>query len=674
MPNDYYTVQPGDTLGAIARDRFDGVSIDQLTGYSSGNPDLIRPGERIRLLNPLNSGTSTGSAPGQLGSTGQPGGNIANDLIARANQFINQNQQSDVALNDPNTPPLRGQQGGSANTSLTQGFLGLLSGGTQPARPNLVDFYREQREDANIEGLQNEINTYDQQIRQILSDVDTGIESAEGRPVDSSVVQGQVERLTVEEQRQLDRINRVRQDAVNRLNNANQSIQTILQYTQLDYQNAQAEYQNKFNQQIQLFNVFNDERVRIEERANEIADREDDQAFQLALEDQRQIQRNKDNARANLNIIYGAVQAGGLDLASADDVTIQNIRNFELQAGLPVGLHEAISAENPLDEIVSEHERISGGVKYVDVVFRENDGTGAGRLYTKSVVTDGLLNQVAGTQYSFDDYITDLEQERQQSISPSDLPDEERLRLENNYTDELSIITRSRQIANLTDSAKAVIQNPELIDSYSGSQGDEIRNRIIQEISSIGIDTSFLTSETKTKPVLPNPAQQTLVRATSVRDNIVKLTRLLETTQTGPVTGRLRRINPYDEIRQQIDALTTIITPGLARLAGEVGILTDRDIIRYRSTFAGTINTPEAIELLQNQILRSVDESINSNLDFYNALGYDLGDLPNTFNRPDLVEQTTRNTYDTQNQQFRTVDDRYAEYQRRFNGSNNENN
>lgn len=44
----YYTVQPGDTLSKIALQHYGNASAyNKLSGYSSGNPNLIYPGEKI---------------------------------------------------------------------------------------------------------------------------------------------------------------------------------------------------------------------------------------------------------------------------------------------------------------------------------------------------------------------------------------------------------------------------------------------------------------------------------------------------------------------------------------------------------------------------------------------------------------------------------------------------
>ena len=135
----------------------------------------------------------------------------------------------------------------------------------------------------------------------------------------------------------------------------------------------------------------------------------------------------------------------------------------------------------------------------------------------------------------------------------------------------------------------------------------------------------------------------------------------MKATQTGPISGRLRQINPYDAERQEINALVAVTTPGLAKLSGETGTLSDVDIALYRSAFGGDINTQEAIDLLQNQLLAKVDQSINSVLDIYDDIGYDLGDIPVRFNRGDLSD-----TVQQPQQDYGSDQEFYSELERLF--------
>ena len=62
-----YEVKRGDTLSAIAK-RF-GVPINQITGYRSGNPNLIYPGEKLTVGEPI-------PELGGLGGTLKEGGGV----------------------------------------------------------------------------------------------------------------------------------------------------------------------------------------------------------------------------------------------------------------------------------------------------------------------------------------------------------------------------------------------------------------------------------------------------------------------------------------------------------------------------------------------------------------------------------------------------------------------
>ena len=105
-----YTVQSGDTLSAIGA-KF-GVPYQQITGYASGNPNLIRPGEVLNI--PASGGSSirtlpiTGSAP---------------VVQQQPQQQVRQQPQQQVVQQ----PQQQVQSGGGSNTAaglVAQGYYG----------------------------------------------------------------------------------------------------------------------------------------------------------------------------------------------------------------------------------------------------------------------------------------------------------------------------------------------------------------------------------------------------------------------------------------------------------------------------------------------------------------------------------------------------------------------
>lgn len=82
-----YLVQPGDTLSAIAKKM--GVPISSITGYRSGNPNLIYPGEKLQITGVNNPSISSGQMPPQQNSQGQSGGGTFPNISSGSNQPIN---------------------------------------------------------------------------------------------------------------------------------------------------------------------------------------------------------------------------------------------------------------------------------------------------------------------------------------------------------------------------------------------------------------------------------------------------------------------------------------------------------------------------------------------------------------------------------------------------------
>lgn len=77
----------------------------------------------------------------------------------------------------------------------------------------------------------------------------------------------------------------------------------------------------------------------------------------------------------------------------------------------------------------------------------------------------------------------------------------------------------------------------------------------------------------------------------------------------GPIAGRILGKNPYDAELQALDRLVSQTVPGMARgVFGEVGVLTDQDVERYRKMLASVKDDPK----LANQILDDLEDKIAS--------------------------------------------------------------
>lgn len=125
-----------------------------------------------------------------------------------------------------------------------------------------------------------------------------------------------------------------------------------------------------------------------------------------------------------------------------------------------------------------------------------------------------------------------------------------------------------------------------------------------------------------------------LTKAFLVVDQIDTLTTLTESEATGPVSGIIRSNNPYDSKAQQIKAQLTQIVPNLARgVFGEVGVLTDADVALYSKTLPNLTNPTDIRDAIAGLTLKTVQRSIENQLEVLAASGIDVSGFENKYNR-----------------------------------------
>lgn len=84
----------------------------------------------------------------------------------------------------------------------------------------------------------------------------------------------------------------------------------------------------------------------------------------------------------------------------------------------------------------------------------------------------------------------------------------------------------------------------------------------------------------------------------------------------GPILGRIRSANDYDDAAKEINARLQGITPGIARgVFGEVGVLTDKDIERYKATLPNMATDKDQVDTLMKIITEKVEGQIANTLE-----------------------------------------------------------
>jgi hypothetical protein len=132
--------------------------------------------------------------------------------------------------------------------------------------------------------------------------------------------------------------------------------------TEKDYDNASADYNSQMSQNVSIFNALKG----------------------ISEDAKSEIEKAEDDARSSLQIVYNAIQSGGLSLKdiTADQKAL--ISKLETQSGLPVGFYQSLQNKNPKAEVVGTYNWTGADNKeYVSVLTKDPD---TGEIKTNNVV------------------------------------------------------------------------------------------------------------------------------------------------------------------------------------------------------------------------------------------------------------------------------------------------
>ncbi|MCF7835796.1 MAG: hypothetical protein K9M15_01610 [Candidatus Marinimicrobia bacterium] len=211
----------------------------------------------------------------------------------------------------------------------------------KPEAPSMVDLFNQQRQQLGVGDLETELSDYDAKLAQLDADYDITVADEEGRLVSMKQIQKRRYPLYKEYLKQKSELETKRARVATQLNNKYNVLETMVNLTGQDYQNASQAYQQKFNNNISLMNLI---------RGVKQYEKDD-------------IQTEKDNALAISQIYVEMIQSGWTP-STVDKI---KIRNIELQAGLPTGY--IITIAN------------SSGGKTIKTQWTSDDGTGVNILY-----------------------------------------------------------------------------------------------------------------------------------------------------------------------------------------------------------------------------------------------------------------------------------------------------
>lgn len=172
---------------------------------------------------------------------------------------------------------------------------------------------------------------------------------------------------------------------------------------------------------------------------------------------------------------------------------------------------------------------------------------------------------------------------------------------------------------------------------------DEIANKKVEAQKSLQIaglnpdDPNYLQNmmalSSGGKPV--DVATRTKIsKGLLVLSQLTELQKNIKNADTGPIIGILRSANPWDTKAQLISAQLTSIVPNLARgTYGEVGVLTDNDVALYSKTLPNIKSTEELRNAVLAMTVKTVQRSIETELQIAAGTGLDVAGLKNVWER-----------------------------------------
>ena len=163
--------------------------------------------------------------------------------------------------------------------------------------------------------------------------------------------------------------------------------------------------------------------------------------------------------------------------------------------------------------------------------------------------------------------------------------------------------------------------------SAGGSTGNPSAD-IMVEAGVLGTDADPMLSKmaaTAGGRLLTQSEVEPLTNSMRVIDGLQDLKGAIGNTNTDPIIGFFRSMNPYDLKASQIDAAITQLVPQLARgTYGEVGVLTDTDMARYSGTLPNLTSTEAQNKAIMALTLRKVRSGFVSQLSAMESAGRDV--------------------------------------------------
>lgn len=257
-----------------------------------------------------------------------------------------------------------------------------------PAQPQLTDVYQQMRQAQGITAIEDTIGQYDSEKADLMSKAaELKLGATEG--YSEATAGARISEADRNIQDKIDFINRQEALAQNKLQIKNDFINTMMGYTEKDYNTTRQNYEYEFNKNLQIQNAYTSAINR-----------------ELTLDE-----KQKNDARATLSSMWNmAKESVAKDPKTLDDYFKTNsstIQQLELQAGEPAGSFEAYVRAVPDVTIIGKVKGTDANGKEF-MSYQGMDANGqiintkvyTGGVATKTVASASQNIQVKASQYS----------------------------------------------------------------------------------------------------------------------------------------------------------------------------------------------------------------------------------------------------------------------------------
>lgn len=266
------------------------------------------------------------------------------------NDFHNLVLQATSELNEPQI---------SDETRLANIKQRVLPANPVPTAPNMLQAYESLRADPNITNLETSLSDLKKQENAIIDQVQA-TQSAEGtKPVATNVIAGRQTEEGRQAQLQLDSLSRRKAVIVDELQTRFNMIDTVMQFMQLDYENATKEWTTQFQANLSIYDAFNSEiqaekaqRMETYKLAINAASQEVQWAQEQEQFEYQQAQDTIRNASANLTIFANLIKDGNMSFDQFTPEQKLQVQKLEIQSGLGTGFIEKLRADNPEGKVI----------------------------------------------------------------------------------------------------------------------------------------------------------------------------------------------------------------------------------------------------------------------------------------------------------------------------------